>query len=90
MIIALPILYFKNNDMIVKKEVFIAYCDHCGASLMYDDVEMCYDTEEDVKNAMGWSEWEWVDDKVYCDDCIREYFEYDEENDTYRKKLNLN
>ena len=69
--------------MIKKKEVYVAYCDECGESLMYDDVEVCYDTEEDVKSQMGWSEWEWIGDKVYCPECIEKCIEYDADNDTY-------
>ena len=72
--------------MIEVKQVYVAYCDQCKCSLMYDDVEMCYDTEDDIKKEMGFSEWVWVGDKVYCPECIEEYFEYDADNDTYVRK----
>ena len=70
--------------MIEAVTMYEGICDGCGATLGSDDYDaLVFENEEDAKRECGFAGWEWVDGKLYCEDCIEKHFVYDEENDKY-------
>ena len=64
--------------MIQKVEMYQAVCDGCGKC----DEAVLKDPYEVKLIAIRWREWEEIDGKLYCPDCV----EYDEETDSYKPK----
>ena len=69
--------------MIQKVEMYQAVCDGCSKN--HVDELNGYVAWSDIwsaKNAAMDDDWQEIDGKLYCPDCV----EYDEETDSYRPK----
>ena len=64
--------------MIQEVTMYEAVCDGCGKC----DEAVLKDPYEVKLIAIRWREWQEINGKLYCPDCV----EYDEETDSYKPK----
>ena len=72
--------------MIEQVTMYKVVCDECSQTLDYDGDYMIYESEYEAEQNAKESEWEEIDGKWYCADCIDRLFVYDWDNDSFVRK----
>ena len=57
---------------IIKKEMYLAECDNCGANFDDGDYLCAFESEEQAERYVGGCGWCQEGGKLYCDECVQE------------------